>query len=110
MFHLLMQKAHGFSDAEMHCTLHPNPLGHRCDTLERSHSRLRSAVPPSTVRAGRLRSPRLLLAKSWGCRPGYISSVPLLQVLWGPGHRLAAGPGVRSVHSPGGAHAVPAPV
>ena len=32
LFHLMMLKAPGFSDADAHCGFHPNPLGHRCCT------------------------------------------------------------------------------
>ena len=30
LYELLLEEAHGFSEAEVHCGVHPNPLGHRC--------------------------------------------------------------------------------
>ena len=33
LFHLLAQNAHGFSEHDAHCGVHPNPLGHRYSTL-----------------------------------------------------------------------------
>ena len=29
LYHLLIAKARGFSEEEVHCGVHPNPLGHR---------------------------------------------------------------------------------
>lgn len=29
MYHLIMNKAHGFAEEDVHCGVHPNPLGHR---------------------------------------------------------------------------------
>ena len=30
LYHLHMNKAHGFAEEDVHCGVHPNPLGHRC--------------------------------------------------------------------------------
>ena len=30
LYELLVEEAPGFSEAEVHCGVHPNPLGHRC--------------------------------------------------------------------------------
>ena len=30
LYELLLEEVHGFSEAEVHCGVHPNPLGHRC--------------------------------------------------------------------------------
>ena len=38
LFHLIMQKAHGYSEEEAHCGDHPNTLGHRCETLSSADS------------------------------------------------------------------------
>ena len=33
LYHLLIAEAHGFSEEDVHCDAHPNPLGHRCDPV-----------------------------------------------------------------------------
>ena len=33
LFHMTMANVTGFSDDDIHCGVHPNPLGHRCGLL-----------------------------------------------------------------------------
>ena len=119
LYHLHMNKAHGFAEEDVHCGVHPNPLGHRCGAARAWGCQwgVRTSVTqqmpggPWAKQCAPKDWPPQCASCTTACSSCMAEEVAQMavtgclrapQVLRGPGHRRAAGPRLCGLHACGG--------